>query len=93
MHSTTTKKLRRNKTCRVSEEGRQRIYKLGGKAERDGGHVSLALYENIYVFYISHADYISVETWMSIVGKHQQCNIRLQADYVVLDLSYTGLLG
>jgi len=53
MHSTTTKKLRRNKTWRVSEERRQKTYKLGGKAERDGGHVSLALYENIYVFYIS----------------------------------------
>ena len=25
--------------------------------------------------------------------EHQQCSIRLQADYVALDLSYTGLLG
>ena len=68
MHSTTTKKLRRNKTWRVSEERIQRIYKLGGKAERDGGHASLALHENIYIFYVSHADYISVETQTGVSG-------------------------
>lgn len=31
---------------------RQSIYKLGGKAKRDGERVSLALYENINNFHI-----------------------------------------
>lgn len=93
MHSTTTKKLRRNKTWRASEERKQGIHKLEGKAEIDEGHVSLPLYKNIYVFYISHTDYTYSWKARKYLREHQQCSIRLQADYVVPDLSYAGLLG